>query len=200
MLIEIKDAYFPAGAIGSYTYQTIKEAIDLKFNNPKKGTGQLIKQLQSLTQQPFENAPGYKKHQDLMIYPVLVYSDHIFGMPGINDYLNRAFKKEVVAKGLGGQFKSIMPLTMINISFLLQKFDCFDHKQNSLMQLITQFHAHAKAGKRKAAHTRDQNDHLASYPTFADFALKKIPLRKEGDDYIASCINTFNLAEGLPFV
>lgn len=128
MLIEIKDAYFPAGAIGSYDYETIKTAIDLKFNNQKKGTGQLIKQLQDLAKQPIEQPPAYKKNKDLTIYPVLVYSDIQFGMPGINEYLDRAFKKELAAKGLAGQFKSIMPLTMINISFLLQKFDCFDHK------------------------------------------------------------------------
>lgn len=66
------------------------------------------------------------------------------------------------------------------------------------MQLIQQYHADSKARKKKAEHTRDLNDHLAAHPAFEDFALKKIPLRGDGDDYVASCIKTFNLTEGLP--
>ncbi|TSJ36546.1 hypothetical protein FO440_22205 [Mucilaginibacter corticis] len=198
MLIEIKDAYFPAPAIGSYSYEAITEAIDLKFNSSKKGTGQIIKQLQYLSQQPFENPPAYKNTKNLTIYPVLVYSDLVFGMPGINDYLDRAFKKQLAASGLRRHFKTIMPITMINITFLIQKFDAFDHKQYSLMELISQFHAHANSKRKKADLTREINDHIDSQPTFEDFALKKIPLREDGENYLTSCIKTFNLTKGLP--
>jgi len=91
-LFEIKDAYFPSAAVNSYAYEQIKAAIDEKINNPKKGSGQLIKQLQHLKSQAYESPQRYKSPAHLTIYPIIIYTDLHFNMPGVNEYVNRTFQ------------------------------------------------------------------------------------------------------------
>jgi hypothetical protein len=198
MLIEIKDVYFAAKAINSYSYEKIVGAINEKWNNPKKGTGQLVKQLKSLVSKPFEDIPGYKKNANVIIYPVLVYGDVLFSMPGINDFVERSFRKEIIAQGLDKPFKKIMPLTMIDIAFLITNFHRLDHNRFSLIQLIQQFHSLSKEKRRQAERSRNLGQLIAAYPHFEEFALPKLLDRAKEVDYVVKCVDIFNLTEGLP--
>jgi hypothetical protein len=109
-LFEIKDVYFPSEAINSFSYEKIKAAIDNKLNSTEKGTGQIIKQLRKLKAAPFEQPQRYKKNAHLEIYPVVVYADIHFSLPGISEYVGRSFEKMLardrpekrVPKGLAG--------------------------------------------------------------------------------------------------
>src|SRR5690606_31479094 len=97
-LFEIKDALFPADVIDSRSYEAIKKLMDDKYNGNNKGTGQLVKQLIHLKTGTYENKSfedlGIKR-RNLVIYPVLVYTDRHFGMPGFNRYLMDEFSNRI---------------------------------------------------------------------------------------------------------
>lgn len=139
-LFEIKDAYFPSEAINSFSYDKIKAAIDTKLNSDSKGTGQLIKQLKKMKTQSFEDSKGYKKTANIEVYPIIVYTDIHFNMPGVNEYVNRSFQAMLDDSDMKGTFRKIWPLTMININYLVEIFDVLNEKSTSLDLQIEYFH------------------------------------------------------------
>ncbi|MDN3582848.1 hypothetical protein [Mucilaginibacter flavus] len=198
ILFEIKDAYFPASAINSFSYDKITEAIDLKMNNDGKGTGQILKQLGSLIDQSIEKPQGYKHVRNLQIYPVIVYADLFFNMPGINHYLENSFGRKIKELNLDKEFKSVHPLTLINITFLISSFDLFDGKQLSLISLMDHYHKFIIAKQKRAEKTRDLNDHINSYQPFEQVVSHLLPYDKSERDYVKATIEALDLSEGLP--
>jgi len=121
--VEIKDAFFPSKAVSSISFDKIREAIDSKYNTDKKGTGQIISQLIKMTNGGFE-IPVYGDTTSLTVYPVLVYTDTNFKMPGINNYLKDQFQIKLAASSIEYKYKRIMSITFISlVSELLTSFD-----------------------------------------------------------------------------
>jgi hypothetical protein len=142
-LFEIKDAYFSAAAVNSYSHIKIKEELDKKYNTTKKGTGQIIKHLEKLKQEPFENK-SYRelkiKTRNLIIYPIIIYTSSIFESPGFNKYLIEEFENKVNKNenNLKNSFGEIKNLTFMNLSFLINNLsnaNKFDFKE-----IIDNFH------------------------------------------------------------
>jgi hypothetical protein len=199
-LFEIKDAYFPSGAVSSFSYETIKEAIDKKLNNPEKGTGQIIKQLQHLKQSPFENPQRYKNPRNLIVYPIIIYTDIHFNMPGVNEYVNRTFQEMVKSGGLDDAFNKIMPLTMININYLIGIFDVLGNKETSLDTQIDYYHHQLAIRAKKHSRTKDINDHQRLYDLFENVTSNLIKRDEFARKYIEWITDALNLREGLPSV
>ncbi len=139
-LFEIKDAFFPAKPINSYNYHQIKEAIDEKYNNHKKGTGQLIKQIKHLIKSPFENKSYERlrlKKRNIVVHPVIIYTDRSFEMPGIGYYLVEEFKSKLDDEKLKDSFKEIKELAFISLDFLIENADHLTH--NSLLEILDSY-------------------------------------------------------------
>ncbi|GGA95943.1 hypothetical protein [Mucilaginibacter rubeus] len=198
VLFEIKDAYFPANAINSFSYDKIVAAIDQKVNNSGKGTGQFIKQLKFLCQKPYERSPGYKYARNLTVYPVIIYADQMFNMPGIDQYLAKSFCEKVRENELEKHFKKIKPLAFINLNFLMKYFDLLETSGFELTKLIDEYHAQVAAKKKRSNRTRDLNDHLHVYETFEQLSEAKLPADNPKREYVAETIRAFDLAEALP--
>ncbi len=159
-LFEIKDAYFPAKAINSLDYEKIKSAIDTKYNTKSKGTGQIVKQLKKLMDKPFEDK-SYKelklKQRNLIIYPIIIYTDNFFSMPGVNRYLNGEFKARLnLEKDLTNTFKKIENLLFMNISFLIEKIHQLPHFD--IRELADGYFQYLKRFERKFNKKYDEND------------------------------------------
>lgn len=197
-LIEIKDAYFPSGAVNSFSYDTIKAAIDNKLNSAGKGTGQIIKQLLSLQQRPFEEPQRYKKARNLTIYPVIIYTDIHFSMPGVNEYVDRTFRTMVQEAGLDKAFNKIMPLTMININYLIGIFDVLGNPETSLETQIDYYHHQLANRAKKHARTKNINDHQSLYDLFENVTGDLIKRAEFGRKYIEWTTDALKLREGLP--
>jgi hypothetical protein len=197
-LFEIKDAYFPASAINGYSYEKIKAAIDQKMNNEAKGTGQFIKQLKSLTKQPFENPVGYKYLRNLNIYPVIIYADLIFEMPGVDQYLQDEFEAKVLANGLEKHYKKIKPLTFINLTFLIKNFDLLEEKGTRLSDLIEHYKSEIEKRKKRSERTRNLIDHMRVYTSFEQIVSDMLPHTNPKRNYLDTCIKVLDLKEGLP--
>jgi hypothetical protein len=199
-LVEIKDAYFPSDAVNSFSYDAIKEAIDKKLNSHEKGTGQIIKQLVNLKQRSFEEPQRYKHPRNLIIYPIIIYTDIHFSMPGINEYVNRTFRSMVEEAGLDSAFNKIKPLTMININYLIGIFDVLGTTETSLDKQIDYFHHQLANRAKKYIRTMAVNDHQTLYDLFENVTADLIARAEFGRKYIEWTTDALKLQEGLPSV
>lgn len=138
-VFEIKDAFFPSKTVESYDYNLIKLKIDEKYNTDKKGTGQLIKHIRNLQNDPYENrsyAELKLKSRNLIIYPIMVYTDTFYSMPGVSLYLQESFNDRIREENLTDKFEIIKPLTFFNIDFLINNLDLLQNKDYSLDKVI----------------------------------------------------------------
>jgi hypothetical protein len=199
ILFEIKDAFFPANAINTTSFQAIKDAIDAKYNQDNKGTGQLISQLQHILNTPFEKIKGYKHSRNLTIYPVMIYTDHFFSMPGVNQYLQEAFVEKITKAGLMTKFKKIQPLVFVNIRFLINHLDLLRKNGTGFIDLFKLYYNEQARTQKKVRRTVDLNAYFDCYQTF-EMAVKykygDVMYRQEG--YVKTVVDTLELTQGMP--
>ncbi|MGC4058199.1 MAG: hypothetical protein QM743_08790 [Chitinophagaceae bacterium] len=167
LLIEIKDAYFPSSATDSFSFEKIKKAIDEKYNSPKKGIGQIIKQIKSLKQNPYEKEPPYKKVSSLKIYPIIVYTDSNFNMLGVNRYLSQQFQLQQEVDNLSSGFKKIFPLTLINLNFLIENMVVLRDGNNDFFKLVEDYHQYVAIYEKK--NRKDKSSDESMFNTFLSF-------------------------------
>jgi len=198
VLFEIKNAFFPASAIESCTYQDIKNTIDLKYNNKKKGIAQIIKQIQKLSQSPFyfDEYRGKIKTKNLQIYPVMIYTDKHFGMPGVSNYLNNEFNLKLDSLNLRQNFKKIQNLTFIDFDLFIRFHKYLN--THGFIQTINSLHSELKKRKRNSSRGKQIQDFLdfneSQDQIFQDLNLMK----REKEHNLKELINLLELTEGLP--
>lgn len=137
---EFKDVLFPINE----TYEEIKDTIDTKLvSNEKekdKGIGQIIRHIRTFNADSMIyddiNKEGIPL-KDVVVYPVLVYSDHAFGMTGVNHYLNSIFESEIKKDALSLQ---VRPLAMVSLDFFMEEFDNFHSGKNDLVQIMEMYY------------------------------------------------------------
>jgi hypothetical protein len=133
---EFKDVLFPINE----TYDEIKSTIDTKLvSNEKekhKGIGQIVRHIRTFN----TDATIYddlKKEgiflKDIVVYPILIYSDHAFGMTGVNDYLNSIFENEIKKDVFSFQVRG---LAMISLDFFMEEFDTFHFGISDLVNVL----------------------------------------------------------------
>ncbi|RQO69772.1 hypothetical protein DBR43_17080 [Pedobacter sp. KBW06] len=101
----------------------LKKYIDEKFvltaKKKKKGITQLRDQINVIIGGGFhfDQASFLREgEENVRIYPIILHHDFMFGMPGVNEYLNEQFEKIVPVHDLRYE---IMPVTVMNLSVLL---------------------------------------------------------------------------------
>lgn len=116
-LIEFKDYLFPGKIVEAYSFDTIKEHVDLKFvKNEKgknKGVSQIVEQLKMLSEDkfPFDQ---FKADKNIAVYPIIVHTNFTYQLPGINHYLNEEFRSKIQTDLPNQPFK-LYDLTLINL-------------------------------------------------------------------------------------
>ncbi len=201
-LFEIKDAYFPSKSINSLSYQTIRESIDTKFNNDRKGTGQIIKQLEHMSKATYE-AESFEslgiKRRNLRIYPVIVFTDNNFALPGINRYLDEEFKKKVQEKGLASSFGSIEDLTCVSLSFLIDHVHYLKDPKYKIKDLLDFYHSKIAAILKKNRKHRSLENLFGINDPFETVVAIKFQGRAEApENYIEVIVKELGLTENLP--
>jgi hypothetical protein len=150
ILFEIKDAFFAGSVLTSNSYRQIKSEIDKKYNNPKKGTGQLLKQIQKMTENSFE-VDTYKelgrKPRNFIIYPVIIYTDIHFGLPGVSNYLIKEFEDQVFSLGLRKSFRRIENVTFLSLSFFIQYYTYI--QANGFFKVMDMLHQELNKRRKK---------------------------------------------------
>jgi hypothetical protein len=133
---EFKDILFPL----KETYEEIKKTLDTKLvsnqNESAKGISQIARHIESFNRDPTIYDDLEKDGITLdkvFIHPILVYSDHAFGMTGVNHYLNHKFKSELEHKNIKC---SVHSLSMISIDFFMEEFKNFKSGTLDLTEVL----------------------------------------------------------------
>lgn len=185
-LFEFKNNSFSSKSLDAGSFDSIKEEIDRKMNftynwedNTKnKGVAQIINQIKQL-HESFESQNKLSrdkiKFRNMVIIPIVVYSDKVFGMPGINDYLNSEFLKYQSTLG-DLNFKKIEDLTLININFFIQNLDAFRSGNIRLfMDLITDYRSKIKKRKQNHKSNPDIKKYDQLFDSFEDIEFYSNP-------------------------
>lgn len=122
-LFEFKDYLMPSRVVQSYDFNIVKKEIDLKFiqneKGSRKGIAQLLNSIDYLYSKSYEFDDLDKAHVNrckLEIYPIIVYSDFSYSMPGVNNYLVKVFLEQLPVHN----FKQVFNPVMINLDFFFQ--------------------------------------------------------------------------------
>lgn len=201
-LFELKDTLFNAGTIDQPDFENIKGEIDKKFNADNKGTGQLVKQIdsvRSLSVEPRSFDSLGLKHRNLVIYPILVYTDRHYSLPGVNQYLQKEFLKKIRASNLEKSFGAIKPVTMIGLKHFIDNSDLYHERTITLQDALDHYHStlnalHQKYNKKASLKTLEE-----SQETFEYMFYKKWPAIK-GEDrrYVEAIVKLLSLTQNLP--
>lgn len=202
-LFEIKDALFTSGIIDSPTESKIKGLIDERYNSDSKGTGQIVNQLIHLKTGSFEpsNFEQLKlKRRNIVIYPILIYTDRHFGLPGINRYLISEFEKKVRSAGIAHDYRTIKPITFMNLSFLSDNIDILRNQATSLKSAIDLYHLAMKSSAEKFRKHVTMENSFAINETLETVFERKMAkkINSKDRDYVNCIVDAFGLTKYLP--
>lgn len=144
LFIEFKDYLFPDALISNPNFDQIKKYIDERFiksdKGKPKGITQLLNQIRLFKDGNYQFDPSANKLLEsklpIKIYPALCYSDFMFSMPGVNQYINERFDEMI--KNENFEQLEIKPITMIHIEVLFD-YSYRSGNFNSLMDLIDRY-------------------------------------------------------------
>ncbi|MCR9171539.1 MAG: hypothetical protein NXI10_03540 [bacterium] len=197
-LFEIKDSYFSANAIESGDYKSLKNEIDRKYNNYKKGTGQIVNQLKFLKENSYEEKTFSQlqlKHRNIMVYPIILYTDPTYRLLGSESYLNKEFCEKLQKEKLDSTYGLVRRLSFISIDFFLENLMQLKEPKSRLDKLVDHYEKTIKARRKKFAREETMTSHFAMYAHFEDIVLGDELFAKD-DGYIKQVFNDLNLMRG----
>lgn len=176
-LFEFKNNYFSSEPLSIGKYGSMIDEINKKMNSSRrgkkraKGIPQIVEQIKELSTFFKDNdgsIPGNIKIHNMVIFPIIVYSDKFFGIPGVNDYLNIEFRKQIHnLKELN--FGKIENIILISIDFFFYNLKLLTNGTISdfINQLKT-FNSQIDKSKKKHNKSYDQKDYLRIFRTFEE--------------------------------
>jgi hypothetical protein len=200
-IFEVKDAFFPSDAVESYDYELIRSKLDEKYNSRKKGTGQILKHIQHLQTEPFEDN-SYSdlklKTRNIVIYPILIFTDTFFSTPGFSLYLQEKFDEKIHENNLANAFEDIKPLSFININFLIDNLDLLQQKDLSLDKVVN--YVNKQLNQRKKNHEKQRTTEalLALNEPFESIASGLMNrVNRKSRSYVLTIFKELNLNRGM---
>lgn len=156
-LIEFKNSYYPASIDKNSDYEQIKKCIDIKFNTNDAGVGQQVKRIKFLVSDSYENnnEGRYPKNRNLNIYPILIFSDINFDIPGVGRYLSDSFNSQIDSS-TSSVFKNITPLIFIHVDYFFEHIHLFMKKPSVFKDHLTRFSRFQSAQKKKLPNSPSQ--------------------------------------------
>jgi hypothetical protein len=142
LLIEFKDYLFPDAIVDGEDFNLMKNYIDERFissnTEQEKGISQLVSHLEKLGQYEFD--PGLKEllknRKRVKVYPVICYTDFMFSVSGINEYLETMFGRMIKGNDFGSCI--INQVTLISLEILFD-FSLRGGDYLKLMDLINRY-------------------------------------------------------------
>jgi hypothetical protein len=139
-LIENKDVLIAKSIKSSGDIEKINSVLKSKFlevNNKPIGAGQLITSISQIIDNDFKFDEYVNTKKNLTIYPILLISDRIFEILGINYRLNQWYLEKIIEK-LGDSYNSnfIKSLTIIDIDTLIYWTPHLKKKDSNFRNII----------------------------------------------------------------
>jgi hypothetical protein len=184
-LIEFKDYLFPEAVVSSDDFKTFKKYIDERLVISDKLKGKGVTQLVNSISNIFHNRYGFDeeikilpKGNAIAIHPIICYTDFMFGMPGINEYLNSVFRSMLIEQNL--TYQGINNITLINIEVL---YDLALRRKDLpfLLDLMKRYYLTVHLKRQKSIETLLGTDFIASTGSFDE--MYQTVFRNEMIDY-----------------
>ena len=139
-LFEVKDIMVRGDIKISGNIDKINDTLKKKFlhdGNRDVGVGQLVNHIVKIIEQNFDFDEFVNENKNFKIYPILLVSDRIFEVLGINYRLNNWFI-ELVKERLGDKYNSslIRNLTFIDIDTLIYWLPFFKLRDNNFRDVL----------------------------------------------------------------
>lgn len=146
-IFEFKNIFIGAGVKHSNDYEKIKSEIFKKLvanqNNSPKGVTQLVNVIEKIQKNEFTKFDKYD-FSNVTIYPVIVYVDFSFNLPGTNFILNEEFRQQLKHKGLQNLGK-IKNLILIDLDSFIKFQDLFRSKAIKINICFNEFYEYTKS-------------------------------------------------------
>lgn len=144
----------------------------------KKSVYQLIDHLNKINEK-YKEIDNFEKDgidiSRIIIYPVIVYTHEMWGMPGINDYLAERFAMERRKKKY--QFFMIRELIMMDFDNFLDCFDSLKVGDLTIFQLLEKYYGDLALYRSLDKNSKSSIDIIQKFRTF-DGALSPIKNKK----------------------
>lgn len=147
-LFEFKDTLVASKVTVSESFEAVKKEVFKKLVKNQKGKarglGQLANQIKFLESDcyGFDDIKNIEKKR-IEIYPILVYTDNFYSMPGINKYLIDEFNKLVPSHC----FKLVEKPVLINLSYLARNINWLSNAR--MDKLIREYFRKLKTSEKK---------------------------------------------------
>ncbi len=170
ILFEFKAYLFPAHLSDNPNFENIKKYIHHRFianeEGKAKGINQFKNQLQKLKAKAFKFDPYYNTHlsqKKVDVYPVIVHSEFNLTLPGIGDYLNREFRRNLPI-----DFHNSYNIKEVQFVSLQTIFEYVNHKSSfqGLISIFDRFSRVKKSRKEFFEKNKEINSFIRSYAGF----------------------------------
>lgn len=108
----------------------------------------------------------------MTVYPIIIYYDSTFDISGVNNYVNEHFL--TVTADFQKQFRSVKPVTLLNINILTMYFALLKNKPNQLTDLIDEYHLYLNKNRKRYQKERHPHDHYISNRSFDSYLRGKL--------------------------
>ena len=168
-LFEFKNVYLAADVKHSYDLETIKAELYKKLvqnqQGKAKGITQLINTIDSIRKGEFEKFDSFD-YENAIIYPIIVYVDFSFNLPGVNYILNKELKALLEKKGVQ-HLKNVKNLTMIDLDSFIKFQDLFRNKVIKLNNCLNEYF-------ETLTNHKDIFDRIGTFNTFLHYKTGKM--------------------------
>lgn len=183
IIFEFKNILLPYKEV----YEDILEDIDKKMiiethkgKSQNKAVLQLLEHIDKIHNRyqeidDFEN-DGIEKSR-IIIYPVIVYTHEMWGIPGINDYLAERFAMEYRQKKYG--FFMVRELIMMDFDHFLDCYDSLCSGDITIFQLLEKYYGDLALNRASSQKTGSSTDRMKTFRTF-DEAVSTIKHKRCG--------------------
>lgn len=151
-LFENKDVLIAKAIRISGNIETILNTLKQKFlesNQTPIGIGQLITSINQIVEKDFKFDDYVNTKNNLAIYPILLVSDRILEIPGVNYIMNKWYTERIKDK-LKDKYNSnfIKNVTIIDLDTLIYWLHHLKKKESNLKDLIDKHHLKMKTNKK----------------------------------------------------
>jgi len=141
-LFEYKDVLLNAKIKHSYNIDEIKSEISKKLvqneQGSAKGVSQLVNVIEKVRLNEFKKFDNYD-FENVIIYPILIYTDFSFNISGINYFLNTEFRKQIKDRNIKNSHL-IKDLVLIDLDMFIKFQDLFRDKRLKLNNCLNEFY------------------------------------------------------------
>lgn len=173
-IIECKDYLMPVKAKSGDIAETEKY-LDNRLGG---AVAQLHKQIKKFQNKTYNTIEIPYDHNRLFIYPIIVYTDKSFSMPGVNKYLNDRLRNLLISDKF--DFFHIWDLNLIHIDFFIQYQGILKDNPKLFISLLNDSYHKKQAGIFQLKKTGHSNDIIKAESNFADQIKDKLV---KMDDY-----------------